>query len=798
MTVSDLIVRITGDTKGLSASLTKAEADLGKFGAATGGAGQKVAAFSRLGTGALTNFSTIGVAAIAAIGVSSLKTASDFEQAHNKLTTAAKANAVDFATMGSSVATADNKMVSLGFTTAETESALADLVVPLHSVAKATDVLNVAADLARFKGISLAEATLVLARAEAGRARGLTALGIKGIQSGKDQATIAHNIGLVTDAVQGQSAAFAKNTIAGQLDVIAAQFKQLEVQAGTALLPVLKGAADGFEGTAKGVKDANDATDGWLGRLAKLAATSLPDFLSHGDVRSEIGITFAGPTPTDIATLKDYVAIDKEAVRQTHGTSESKRILAKDEAALAAATGHTTAATHASSAADKDAKKAAENAAKGIYSLAAAYNVLGATVNNNVVGSLKNFNAAAHANLDAQEASKTAGNDLLTTISNLNGAQDESAGSTTTAAQAMFDQIGKVNSLRDAQQGAKDATYDLAIAQRDNAQATQDAKDAFQTYQRVIHGYAEDSLKAGTASENLAKAKLDQRDANLNLTAAERKLAFERKHGSKDEVARAEIALSRARLAAKDASTDLAEAQRILNGTLHGFATNSKEARDAQDRLTGAQDSAHQATVTLREAFDTMHDSLQDVRHAQLDLKGAFDSGTSSGKKLKSTLDEVILKAIEFGDKTGERVARGSGSLVQGFRAEIELLKGLSSAVPGLNHAFDEVIANLERDINAITGAAPRRAVFRASGGPLDAGQLSVVGERGPELFRPRTAGTIIPNHQLNGSDKTVHLHATVVVQETDGGERMIRKLTRALNSGQGKTDLLRALGANV
>ena len=38
-----------------------------------------------------------------------------------------------------------------------------------------------------------------------------------------------------------------------------------------------------------------------------------------------------------------------------------------------------------------------------------------------------------------------------------------------------------------------------------------------------------------------------------------------------------------------------------------------------------------------------------------------------------------------------------------------------------------------------------------ANGGNPPVGKFSVVGERGPELFLPRTAGTIIPNHMLGG-----------------------------------------------
>jgi hypothetical protein len=45
-----------------------------------------------------------------------------------------------------------------------------------------------------------------------------------------------------------------------------------------------------------------------------------------------------------------------------------------------------------------------------------------------------------------------------------------------------------------------------------------------------------------------------------------------------------------------------------------------------------------------------------------------------------------------------------------------------------------------------------------ANGGDPPVGKASIVGERGPELFVPRTAGTIIPNHALSGMGGTTNV----------------------------------------
>lgn len=48
-----------------------------------------------------------------------------------------------------------------------------------------------------------------------------------------------------------------------------------------------------------------------------------------------------------------------------------------------------------------------------------------------------------------------------------------------------------------------------------------------------------------------------------------------------------------------------------------------------------------------------------------------------------------------------------------------------------------------------------------AGGGRLSAGEMALVGERGPELFRPDTAGTVIPNGAFGGGNVTMvqHIH---------------------------------------
>ena len=75
--------------------------------------------------------------------------------------------------------------------------------------------------------------------------------------------------------------------------------------------------------------------------------------------------------------------------------------------------------------------------------------------------------------------------------------------------------------------------------------------------------------------------------------------------------------------------------------------------------------------------------------------------------------------------------------------------------------AFREATSSLFGDLfkdlgKSIFGGGGAGGTGFANGGRPPLNQVSVVGERGPELFVPDTAGTIIPNHQMGGGGMTI------------------------------------------
>ena len=73
-----------------------------------------------------------------------------------------------------------------------------------------------------------------------------------------------------------------------------------------------------------------------------------------------------------------------------------------------------------------------------------------------------------------------------------------------------------------------------------------------------------------------------------------------------------------------------------------------------------------------------------------------------------------------------------------------------------------------------------------ADGGRPPVGRPSIVGERGPELFVPDSAGTIVPNHQLGGGTSVVvnvDASGTNVQGDTNEAEQLGRLISIAVQS---------------
>jgi phage-related minor tail protein len=83
---------------------------------------------------------------------------------------------------------------------------------------------------------------------------------------------------------------------------------------------------------------------------------------------------------------------------------------------------------------------------------------------------------------------------------------------------------------------------------------------------------------------------------------------------------------------------------------------------------------------------------------------------------------------------------------------EDALVKFVQTGKLSFNDLANSIIADLARIAVKKAIVAIGTSLFGfAAGGPVMAGTPIIVGERGPEMFVPKTAGKIVPNNQLGG-----------------------------------------------
>ena len=104
---------------------------------------------------------------------------------------------------------------------------------------------------------------------------------------------------------------------------------------------------------------------------------------------------------------------------------------------------------------------------------------------------------------------------------------------------------------------------------------------------------------------------------------------------------------------------------------------------------------------------------------------------------------------------------------------------GMGSNPAGMRQTGVGVSANnLSRHMPGSSAVQPKLKF--ANGGRPPVGRASLVGERGPELFMPDTAGTIIPNHAMGSTTVIVNVDASG--SNVEGDEKQGRELGRLIS----------------
>ena len=128
------------------------------------------------------------------------------------------------------------------------------------------------------------------------------------------------------------------------------------------------------------------------------------------------------------------------------------------------------------------------------------------------------------------------------------------------------------------------------------------------------------------------------------------------------------------------------------------------------------------------------------------DMPTDLENGAKAFQSVMGNMESALDNFVRTGKLSFKDLAR---SIIQDLIA-IQL-KASASAI------FKNLFGNFGFT-NDAGGVELSGSLGFADGGDPPVGRASIVGERGPELFVPRTAGTIIPNHALGGMGGTTNV----------------------------------------
>jgi hypothetical protein len=169
----------------------------------------------------------------------------------------------------------------------------------------------------------------------------------------------------------------------------------------------------------------------------------------------------------------------------------------------------------------------------------------------------------------------------------------------------------------------------------------------------------------------------------------------------------------------------------------------------------------------------------------------AINRVADAAERAAQRLNDARSPLRNFAREAADMNTQLQNAAVSGLRGFEDALIDIGKGTTTVADAFKKMAASILEDLariairQSITG--PLSTLFSSGfaptplawGGPTAAGSPYLVGERGPELFVPKTAGDIIPNNIVkNGMGAThISLATTIDARGSDIGEGRLRQL---------------------
>lgn len=375
-------------------------------------------------------------------------------------------------------------------------------------------------------------------------------------------------------------------------------------------------------------------------------------------------------------------------------------------------------------------------------------------------------------------------NQILGSIPNLLGAQ------------ASFDSA--LTSLADVQSSSAAAAKQRAVSEfevesaaRSVKQAEEDLTEAERNLAEVRRGASADEKKR--AEQEVANAAQRSRVANVRLAEAENNLARvnSRPGTSQADKTRAQLDYEQALLDVQNATSGAEDAQKSKNETDNRGKEGSKELADAIKRVEDAQWSVKSAYESQRRLFEQDANDGGPAGRAAAKQTSGFLAARDAAKSIiqamietKAPIDEVIAKAEELRDKNIEagKAAGIPQSAIDQVNAYYDVLIATAKYQDYLNRWARDPGGDPDgyegiylKGLLDSSRDKLNRVGQRAMGGGVNVGEWYQINESRKEYFKPNGSGTVVPLFNGGGMGGVNHFNFAGAIVATDADlERLV------------------------
>ena len=244
-------------------------------------------------------------------------------------------------------------------------------------------------------------------------------------------------------------------------------------------------------------------------------------------------------------------------------------------------------------------------------------------------------------------------------------------------------------------------------------------------------------------------------------------------------------ALQKRRDAAKQTIEDNKRLEQLTSGT---WAEQSKKAMDDVEFLYQAYlDGRIKSEEQYVEAVKIRLGSLKDNTKEELDEMTEFWMEAARG--MQNTMSSFFFDIMQGKmDNLGDRFKQMLDKMVADALAAklAEALFGTGFTSTGKMGGW---VGSAMSWLGGLFGGA------RASGGPVQAGKMYLVGEKGPEPFIPGVSGTVLPNSSLKSMAAGQTYHVNITAMDSQDVRRALEKDMRWLADGVNKASRAYNLG---